>query len=145
MYKCATGGGDHLRAAMSPFPSSREQFDRYTRLLATNEMDGNCSGEKLYTFLFRSRCLREKMIGSKKSSVIGSLGKGERERKKLSLIFLSFHLSDLISTCCNLIKNYGRWGGKGSLCVTRRIHASYFFQRGSAKKNKKKKENGAKG
>lgn len=43
----------------------------------------------------------------------------EREREKRAFayfLFLSFHLPDLISTCCNLIKNYERWGGK-EVCV----------------------------
>lgn len=78
----------------------------------------------------------------------------EREREKRAFayfLFLSFHLPDLISTCCNLIKNYERWGGKGSLRVTRRIHArivlhgsrrifSNWDPRKSAKKNKKEKK-----
>lgn len=49
-----------------------------------------------------------------------------RRKKKLSLLvaFLFFHLPDLISTCCNLIKNYERWGGgKKELLYNVDIHA----------------------
>lgn len=73
-----------------------------------------------------------------------------RRKKKLSLLvaFLFFHLPDLISTCCNLIKNYEKWGGgKKELLYnvdTRayrftRERKLYFFQRGARKSAKKKK------
>lgn len=112
---------------VSPF-SSRDQF-RYIHLV--NEKCGwKLFERKIIIFLFRSKMSKKKkeMIGCYRfvrKSLIGSLEawkkrrkkkkKEKKKEKKLSLLvaFLFFHLPDLISTCCNLIKNYERWGGEG--------------------------------